>query len=90
MFNRHQQLDPLFNVQNLTVFWASIGIAPNATARLFTDMGVTCMPSSAEDIQIYVLEGSSSLCQLEPILLAVGGTDVCAVSVGMRGGISGF
>lgn len=31
MFNRHQQLDPLFNVQNLTVFWASIGIAPNAT-----------------------------------------------------------
>ena len=21
MFNRHQQLDPLFNVQNLTVFW---------------------------------------------------------------------
>ena len=35
MFNRHQQLDPLFNVQNLTVFWASIGIAANATVRTF-------------------------------------------------------
>ncbi|CAL5220459.1 g2480 [Coccomyxa viridis] len=34
MFNRHQQLDPLFNVQNLTVFWASIGIAPNATCTV--------------------------------------------------------
>ena len=31
LFNRHQQLDPMFNVQNLTVFWGSIGLAPNAT-----------------------------------------------------------
>ena len=33
MFNRHQYLDPLFNVQNLTVFWSNIGIAANTTVR---------------------------------------------------------
>ena len=33
MFNRHQQLDPNFNVQNLTVYWSSIGIDANATVR---------------------------------------------------------
>ena len=31
MFNRHQQLDPNFNIQNLTVYWSSIGIDANAT-----------------------------------------------------------
>ena len=39
LFNRHQQLDPLFNVQNLTVFWSSIGIAPNATVRISHSVG---------------------------------------------------
>ena len=34
MFNRHQQLDPNFNVQNLTVYWASIGIPVNTTVSL--------------------------------------------------------
>ena len=43
MFNRHQQLDPLFNVQNLTVFWASIGIAPNVTVCIFAALDVTRM-----------------------------------------------
>jgi len=33
MFNQHQFLDPLFNVQNLTVFWSNIGIAANTTVR---------------------------------------------------------
>lgn len=39
MFNRHQQLDPLFNVQNLTVYWPSIGIAPNTTVRICHSIG---------------------------------------------------
>ncbi len=42
MFNRHQQLDPLFNIQNLTVFWASIGIAPNATVCTCCSTGYLC------------------------------------------------
>lgn len=34
LFNRHQHLDPLFPSQNLTVFWRSIGIAPNVTCAV--------------------------------------------------------
>lgn len=36
LLNRHQQLDPNFAVQNLTVFWRSIGLSPNVTVRLGT------------------------------------------------------
>lgn len=34
LFNRYQQLDENFPVQNLTVYWKSIGIPMNATVRV--------------------------------------------------------
>jgi alpha-galactosidase len=31
LFNRYQDLDPNFAVQNMTVYWESIGIPANVT-----------------------------------------------------------